>query len=562
MATGGRIGDGAAAFPPSGHRLDLRMSPPPRHPILVGSLFALGLAALSLLTFAVLRRADDGVTTTLAGSSTSAASTLPGTSSSQSPTSSDATTSSSTTTTTEPLNPWVDVRTVGQPWGDTVTGLLTFRGNPTNSWYGTGPVPTTPEILWRYPDSPMCSQSTDLGNTATWCGNGWTGQPVVWERSDGITELMFGGYDRKFHFVDAATGENLMDPIVTGDLVKGSPTLDPDGYPLVYFGSRDNYLRIVALDGDQAEVLWKFQADLSVEGRWNDDWDGAPRIVNDILFEGGENSIFYAWKLNRSYGPDGKVTVDPVLLFKMASWNDQLLAELAPSQWIGPRWESTSIEDSVVVLEGRVYFGNSGGRVLGLDITNIEQGVAPVVLDFWVGDDIDASIVADTQGMLYVASEVKRHLPIASQVGQLIKLDPSHPDDPFVWGAFSETDYPYEGGFFSTPALGDGVIYAASNKGYLTVFDQETGEELWHDSIGSTQNTGPVHMASPVVVGGKLLLPLANGYLRCYDLTDPRNPVLDWEFKVGDATLEATPAVWNGTIYLASRDGYLYAIGE
>jgi outer membrane protein assembly factor BamB len=540
--------------------------PAKRHsPLLVGLLCAVGLAALSLLAFAVLRR-DEGhpgttgaLSTTTTGSTTSATTEPGGTT-----TTGDSTTIASSTTTTSllPMNEWVDRRTVGQPWGTTVSGLLTFRGNPTNSWYGTGPVPTNPEVEWRYPDTPMCSQSTDMGATSTWCGNGWTGQVVLWERPDQVTELMFGGYDRSFHFVDAATGENTRDPIVTGDLVKGSPTIDPDGYPLVYFGSRDNKLRIVALDRGEAEVLWTFQSDLSVEGRWNDDWDGAPRIVNDILFEGGENSIFYVWKLNRAYGADGKVTVDPVLLFKMPTWDDQLLEDLSPSQWIGARWESTSIEDTVLVLEGRVYFGTSAGRVLGLDITNVADGVAPVVLDFWVADDVDASIVADAEGMLYVSSEVKRHLPRADEVGQLVKLDPSNPDDPFVWGAFSQTESPYEGGFFATPALGDGVLYAASNKGFLTVIDQATGEEIWHDSIGSTQNTGPVHMSSPIVVDGHLLLAIASGYLRCYDLADPRVPVLEWEFKVGDGTLEATPAIWEGTIYLASRDGYLYAIGD
>ncbi len=536
-----------------------------RSPLLVGLLFAVGLAALSLLAFAVLRRGEGHPGTTGALSTTTTGSTTsPTTEPGDTTTTGDSTTITSSTSTTSlvPLHDWVDRRTVGQPWGTTVSGLLTFRGNPTNSWYGTGPVPTTPEVKWRYPDTPMCSQSTDMGATSTWCGNGWTGQVVLWERPDQVTELMFGGYDRSFHFVDAATGENTRDPIVTGDLVKGSPTIDPDGYPLVYFGSRDNKLRIVALDRGEAEVLWTFQSDLSVEGRWNDDWDGAPRIVNDILFEGGENSIFYVWKLNRGYDAGGKVTVDPVLLFKMPSWDDQLLEDLSPSQWIGARWESTSIEDSVLVLEGRVYFGTSAGRVLGLDITNVADGVAPVVLDFWVADDVDASIVADSEGMLYVSSEVKRHLPRADEVGQLIKLDPSNPDDPFVWGAFSQTEYPNEGGFFATPALGDGVLYAASNKGFLTVIDQATGEEVWHDSIGSTENAGPVHMSSPIVVDGHLLLAIASGYLRCYDLADPRAPVLEWEFKVGDGTLEATPAIWEGTIYLASRDGYLYAIGE
>lgn len=544
-----------------------------RPSFLVGLLFTAGLAGLSLLAFAVLSRGGDDPGTTIAGntsvpsSTTSSESSTPTgeTTSSTAPT----TSSSSTTTTTLPPHPWVDRRTVGQPWGDAVNGLLTFRGNPTNSWYGTGPVPTTPEIKWRYPAAPMCSQTTDLGGTSTWCGNGWTGQPVVWERPDGITEIMFGGYDRRFHFVDAATGEDTRASILTGDLVKGTPTLDPDGYPLVYFGSRDNQLRIVALDRGEAVELWSAVADLSVEGRWNDDWDGSPRIVNDVLFEGCENSIFYAWKLNRAYGPDGRVTVDPVLLFKMESWDDQLMAALAPSQWIGSRWESTSIEDSVVIFEGRLYFGSSAGRIIGLDITNIEQGEAPIVFDYWVGDDTDASIVIDEEGMLYVSAEVKRYLPRGEELGQLIKLDPTKPDDPYVWGVFSLVPSPYWGGFLATPALGDGVLYAVSNKGFLTVVDQETGEELWHDDVGSGQFTHGVHMSSPVVVDGHLLVAIASGYLRSYDVSDPRAPEMEWELKVGEGTIEATPAVWNGTIYLATAsysaplpEGYLYAIGE
>jgi outer membrane protein assembly factor BamB len=35
-----------------------------------------------------------------------------------------------------------------------------------------------------------------------------------------------------------------------------------------------------------------------------------------------------------------------------------------------------------------------------------------------------------------------------------------------------------------------------------------------------------------------------------------------WTFKVGTGTIEATPAVWNGRIYLWNRDGHLYAIED
>ena len=60
--------------------------------------------------------------------------------------------------------------------------------------------------------------------------------------------MIFGAYDRKLHFVDAETGRPTRSPILTGDIIKGTPTIDPDGYPIVYFGSRDNKVRAIALD--------------------------------------------------------------------------------------------------------------------------------------------------------------------------------------------------------------------------------------------------------------------------------------------------------------------------
>jgi len=541
----------------------------PRSPILVGLLSAVGLAALSLLAFAVVSRSGGEPGTTTAGATSSSTTTggnspTTSTSAPTSTTGEDPTTTAETTTTTTttlPFHAWVDRRTVGQPWGEAVTGILTFRGNPTHSWYGTGPVPETPRILWKYPEAPMGSVD-ELGDY--WTGVTWTGQPLVWERPDGVTELIFGATDARVHFLDAVTGAPTRRPFFTspGGHIKGTPTLDPDGFPLLYFGARDHKLRIVALDRDEPAALWSFDSDDEPAGRWWRDWDASPRIVNDLMFEGGENSFFYIWKLNRAYGADGQVTVDPVLLFKMPIWNDELLAALEPSRWIGPRWESTSVECSAAIFEGRVYFGNSAGRIIGLDITNVEQGEAPLVFDFWVGDDSDASMVIDGEGMLYVPVERKRFLPRGQEVGQLVKLNPYAPDDPFVWGMFSLTDPPYWGGLFASPALGDGVVYAVTNRGYLVAVDQETGEETWSVDIGAGAFTGPRHMSSPIVVGDRLVVATAGGRLQSYDVTDPRSPVLDWDLPITDGAIEATPAAWNGIIYIGSRDGFLYAVGE
>ncbi|MBI5156964.1 MAG: PQQ-binding-like beta-propeller repeat protein [Acidimicrobiia bacterium] len=538
-------------------------------PLLIGAGVAVLLVASSVAAFTLFGGADDDPTaTTIAGGSTTSGAETSTTAESTTTTSS-TTTSTTTTTTTIPIHAWVYRRTVGQPWGDEVRGLLTFRGNPSNSFYGTGPIPDSPVIAWKFPASPLCGTSTDLGVTTTWCGNGWTGQPVVWERPDGVTEIMGGAYDHNFHFIDAATGQRTREDIVTGDIVKGSPSLDPDAFPLVYFGSRDNKLRIVALDRAQPEVIWTYQTPqplctvgnrsgngTTCFGMWNDDWDPAPRVINDVLFASGENSIFHAWKLNRSYDANGLVQVAPEMVLAFPAWDDELMANIQSGCTIGVRCVSTSIESTPAFFEGRVYFGTSAGWVVGLDITDIENGVVTKVFDYWVGDDVDGSILIDAEGMLYVPVEWKRFLQRGRDVGQLVKLDPYTDGDPRVWAMFSLTDPPARGGMFSTPALGDGVIYAVTNKGYLVCLDQATGEEIW------VYNLTPSSWSSPVVVDGRLLAVDFQGTMHAFSLADPRSPQLLWTFKVGASTIEATPAVWNGRIYLWNRDGYLYAISE
>ena len=529
----------------------------PNRPIVVGASLAGTLVVMSLVLFWLFAPSNEAPAATLAVGSTFApndngATVTTGTTR-VSTTVVEPSTTTEGTTPDQPLHAWVDRSTVGEPWGSVVEGLLTFRGNPTNTYYGTGPIPITPEIKWTYPDSPMCSASTDLGVTSTWCGNGWTGQPVIWERPDGITELIFGAYDRRLHFLDAESGRPTRSPILTGDIIKGTPTIDPDGYPLVYFGSRDNLLRIVALDRTEPVVIWEVEAKLS-EGRWNDDWDASPRIVNDIMFEGAENGLFHIFRLNRNYDELGLVTVDPELLLKMVTYNERLLND------IGPGYPAVSVENTSAIFEGRVYFANSAGRVIGLDIELVLAGVPAeeaIVFDYWVGDDVDASIVIDEEGMLYVSVEYERYLDRAKELGQLIKLDPYNETDPYLWGMYSLTEPPAKGGLWSTPALGKEVLYAVTNKGFLIAVDRETGEEVWVFEIGAGS------WSSPAIVDGHLIVAGNNGLVHDFFIGgDERTPVLQWTFQVGNGHIESTPAVWNGMIYLGNRDGFMYAIGE
>jgi outer membrane protein assembly factor BamB len=430
-----------------------------------------------------------------------------------------------------------------------VTGLLQFRGNPTHTYYGEGPLPAHPRLLWRFPRKPMCSESRTGEETKIWWGTGWTGQPVVWERPDGVSEVIVGAFDRAVHFIDAETGRRTRRDFRTGDIIKGTVTLDPDGDPLLYFGSRDNKLRILALDRPRSRELWSIDAGF-VPGMWNDDWDSNPVVENDILYEGGENGYLFAFRLHRDYDQAGMITVAPELLLAFRGWTEELLSE------VGDR--NVSIENSVAVFQDRLYFANSAGRVVGLDISRISAGRAPVVFDYWVGDDVDASIVVDEEGMLYVAVELERFLPRSEEMGQLLKLDPSTPEYPVVWSLpFPPSLDDYRGGIWSTPALAGQVLFVTTHSGMLTAVDKNSGQILFIEDLG------PHAWSSPVVVGENLLVATCTGEIRNYSIADPARPMLHWSVRIPTkACIESTPAVWKGRVIVGARDGFIYAFGD
>jgi outer membrane protein assembly factor BamB len=446
-----------------------------------------------------------------------------------------------------PFEGWVDPASAGRPYYDaTIPGLLTFRGNPTRTYYGQGPMPSAPRPVWRYPGAAMCSVSEDRGEVSNWCGTGWTGEPAVFER-DGRTWLVFGAYDRAVHFVDAASGEDILPPFPTGDLIKGSVTIDPHGFPLVYVGSRDGLFRVLAFDRPQPTELWRLSANDVSPTKWNDDWDGSSLVLGDYLFEGGENSQMHVVKLNRGRAPDGTVTVAPSLAWNAPGWDDQLLAEAD---------NEVSIENSVAISGDTLYFANSGGLVQGWDISGLRTGTGPPqrVFRFWTGEDTDASVVVDEQGMLYVGSEWEKHRPRAAEVGQMMKLDPHRADNPLVWSQKDEGAD--KSGVWGTPGVSGDLVIFTTYSGRAVGIDRATGVVRWEKRLPA-----PV-MGSPSIVDGIWLQGDCDGVLHAYDV---RNTTVDppevWQVPLGNC-IESTPAVWNGRVYVGTRGGFVYGIGD
>lgn len=432
-------------------------------------------------------------------------------------------------------------------------GVTMFRGNSTRTYYGEGPVPKDPKILWSFPsDGTMASTSTVGDETKRWAGTGWTGQPVVAERG-GRTEVIFGAFDRKIHFLDGKTGERVRPDFATGDIIKGSVTLDPDGYPLLYSGSRDNYFRVIALDRDEPTELWKLSAYATKNGVWNNDWDGNGVVVNDHLFIGGENSHFFIVKLNRGYGKDRKARVDPKVVFDFPAFDDELFAALGDKE--------VSIENSPALLGDRVYFSNSGGLVWGIRIRGLTRGKRPrPFFRFWTGDDTDASVVVDDDGMLYVGSELQRHLPRAKQVGQIMKLNPNKPKDPLVWSVKVPPAGNDDGlgGVWATPALHKDMLYEPTHPGGLLGIDRRTGKVVFKKSFAWHA------WGSAIVVDDVLMVPDTYGTVHAYDVRNPKvDPPRLWKVSIPTGTaIESTPVCWKGRIYVGARDGKFYCFGD
>ena len=453
-------------------------------------------------------------------------------------------TSTSTTTTAPPAPTTTTTTTVPR-----ATGLLTFRGDATRTFYGTGPMPAAPAVVWEFPDRRMCSMSTVGLETSEWCGMGWTGQPAVVERG-GRTWVIFGAYDGAVHFVDADTGRRILPDFPTGDLIKGSVTVDPDGYPLVYVGSRDNAFRVIAIDRPVATELWRLDAEAVSPTLWNDDWDGSGLVADDYLFEGGENSQFHAVRLNRSYGADGKVEVAPVLAFHAPGWDDELLDAL-------PDY-NVSIEGSVALAGGVAWFANSGGLVQGWDVSGPGCGR---------GAGAGLPVLDGRRRRRHRRGRRRGHALRGRRVGA--------PDAPLPAGGPGGQARPRTGripssgrstttrprashrlaGVWATPALWQDLVIVATNGGRLLGIDRATG-----GCGGPRPSPTPSgsHPWSSTASSSRATATASSTATTCP--TPPSTPPSSGPSN-SPAASKPPPPSGQGRIYVGTREGHLYAIG-
>jgi outer membrane protein assembly factor BamB len=83
-----------------------------------------------------------------------------------------------------------------------------------------------------------------------------------------------------------------------------------------------------------------------------------------------------------------------------------------------------------------------------------------------------------------------------------------------------------------------------------------TGRILWQKSV-----PGPT-WGSAVPIDGQILVGDCAGVLHNFDISNPRKkPKELWQVKLSGC-IESTPAVWDGMIWVGSRGGAIYGIGD
>ena len=124
--------------------------------------------------------------------------------------------------------------------------VATFLGNPSRSFYGTGPWGTQPlEVLWSVKTGAMAGPNHKIA----WGGSAWPGQP-----STNGERVYFGSADGNVYAINAKYG-NILWKFQGQDSMKATPVIVGDK---ILANGLDTY--VYCLNASDGKLLWKFKA--------------------------------------------------------------------------------------------------------------------------------------------------------------------------------------------------------------------------------------------------------------------------------------------------------------
>ncbi len=478
-------------------------------------------------------------------------------------------------------------------------GITTFRGNNYRDAASWGAAQISDETLTLL-TTKITGELGDLG------GMGLTGQPLIvkwpddvrtkmtmlaepYRSKEGFTEVICPSLSGYVYFMDLETGEKTRNPIKVGGPVKGTASLDPRGYPILYVGqglqsngseksSKNIYFRAFSLiTGEKLMQVGALEKDPFAYSN-KQAYDASPLISGetDTLIYPGGNGVVYVCELNTNINAQtGELTMDmepKKLKYRYTSPQN----ERADTEG-GGRW---GISGSPVAWKNYIFFTDNAGLLQCVDLNTMMPVYAVNVTD-----DSGATMVleespANQTIYLYTGCEYDKLVRPSDQTGP-----------PFTGTAYARKlngltgevvwEVPYtvqsntdaDGGIIASPVLGqDGttleglVIYnvtmevkGAATTSRLVALNKEDGSEVWSYDM-EAEGWSPSSPVPVYTTDGK-------GYIvQCDRMGDVA--LIDGEtgkqaalLNVGAGeSLEATPAVFGNTIVVGSRNKHIFFV--
>lgn len=446
-----------------------------------------------------------------------------------------------------------------------VEGVTTFRGNNYRDSAFYGELDVSEKKLSKV-------WTNVIGQTDNWTGVGWNGQPAIikWPEEtrihmnlyeefinkENFIEVVYGALDSKIHFYDLETGHPSRDSIEVPSSIKGSVTIDPRGYPLLYVGQGINEVSGESVKmGYHIFSLIDGQELLFINGRdpyaylgWGA-FDGNPLIDSktDTMILPGENGLVYIVKLNTNYNKlAGTISINPIITrLRTATYG-----------------KAGGIENSITVFNHYAYFMNNNGIIQCIDLNNLS-----VVWNYNMGDDCDSTIVLEEENnkvMLYAGSEVDRQLQDAPAYAR--KIDGYTGEVIWEYSLNCKYDSNVNGGILSTPIVGKGkisnmVIFNFSKvtsfiNGKMVALNKEDGSVIWEKNLPYYSWSSPVAIytktGDPYIVFGN-----AHGQML---LIDALTGETLYTLNTGGGNIEGSPAIYDNKIIIGTRGKRIYCI--
>lgn len=454
-----------------------------------------------------------------------------------------------------------------------IPGVLTFRGNNYRDApvYGTSDVTEKKlQVVWTHDTGDVSAEGSH------WAGAGWTGQPLLvnwpthakaamgFEASvvsdQAFVEVLYPVVDGKVYRMDLATGRDVKPPMDTGFAFKGTGSVDPRGYPLLYAGMGLNE------NGDNTGA-WRYRIFDLIQNKEVSGWEGtdagAPRewgafdssaLVNaatDTLIEPAENGLVYKVKLNATYDPGAKrVSVDPQITKMTYSTADS---------------SRHGIESSAAAYRNLVFAGDNDGNIVCWDATTLQV--------VWVrptGDDTDATIVLDATDegpFLFTGNEMDKRGEAGATSGSITiqKINALTGQQVWQWQTDALYDKAVNGGLMATPVLGTGEVAdlvffnvaktLSQKQGSLVALDRKTGTLAWRRDLPTFS------WSSPLLLTGKDghsygIVGDSSGLLHLFDPNTGR----DYSTLQLSKNIEATPAVYGNMLVVGTYAKKLYGV--